>query len=453
MTINVVGLILCIIVSIALCIAQVLGNVVLIGMTLLAFLVLLGWESKKGNTLPVLLFFLPWSTIMKFSPGTVSFYTIGLMMVCGLALIQSKLRIGKAEMASGIILLLITFVSRAMEGTMVSMSYIAFMAMIFILPILKRNESNGKNNFYSAVIYFAFALVLTTFLAQWCVSYPGIKKYITVLSYSTLTRICGFNTDPNYYAAQVVAALSGTMLLMLRGDKKQVIIAGILSVLLIYSGLISVSKMFFVMFVTLLIMWTILLLRAQGKIGTKFVAFIVTMIALSFILSSDTFQQLFDTLINRFSNSTDIKSLTTGRSNIWGFYFKEIMSNFKIMLIGKGLTESTVQGFATHNVLIDFIFQLGLVGTIVLLFWIRKFVEPVSIKNIAKQHKLIDIGLLTIGIIGPWLSISILFFDEFFLFQWFLVSGMQASCDLLENENRKAVDTVNMDKFRSMRYE
>ena len=61
--------------------AQVLNNPYILIPCLMCFLALTAWTAIKSMALPVLLFFLPFSALLKIRPGTVSFYTIALLMV------------------------------------------------------------------------------------------------------------------------------------------------------------------------------------------------------------------------------------------------------------------------------------------------------------------------------------------------------------------------------------
>ena len=439
MTINKNGLLYCVIVGVLLCIAQMSGRSVFIGTMLCVFLLLLAWQSNKKNTLPILLFFLPWSALMKLSPGSISVYTVGLMMVCIIAMIRSKFLIGIRELIIGMILLLITLVSKLLESGTISLGYLSFMAMIFLLPTLQKEDDKDKSVFFTTVIYLSVGLILATFFSQFFANDPNIKRYVTILSYNSLTRMSGFNNDPNYYAAQITAALSGTLLMMLRGSRKQIITAAVLSIFLIYSGLITVSKTFFLVFAAMLIIWFVLLLRIQGKVSTKLIVITITTVMLLFIVSSNTFQQLFGTILNRFSMDTDMRSFTTGRTSIWGIYLREIFDNWKILFFGKGLTSVTVEGYSTHNILIELLFQFGLIGIPFVILWVKNLSREISIKEIIRKRKVMDLLILTVGIVVPWLSISILFFDEFFLFQWFLILGINELCS---TESKECIEKI-----------
>lgn len=62
----------------------------------------------------------------------------------------------------------------------------------------------------------------------------------------------------------------------------------------------------------------------------------------------------------------DINRLTTGRSDIWLMYAKYLISNSKILLFGQGIGAGYYQ-HAPHSTYIDFLYFLGIAGTILLM--------------------------------------------------------------------------------------
>ena len=59
--------------------AQMLNATILLLPCLLCFLALVGWAALQNAALPVIFFFLPFAPLLKFRPGTISFFTIALL--------------------------------------------------------------------------------------------------------------------------------------------------------------------------------------------------------------------------------------------------------------------------------------------------------------------------------------------------------------------------------------
>ena len=78
-----------------LCVAQVFGSTIMILACLAGFLLLVGWGCSQNYTLPILLFFLPWSPVLRTSPLGYSFFTFGLILVCGISIIKKRFKFRK----------------------------------------------------------------------------------------------------------------------------------------------------------------------------------------------------------------------------------------------------------------------------------------------------------------------------------------------------------------------
>ena len=91
-----------------LCAAQITGSTIVILACLAAFLALIGWICSNNFSLPVLLFFLPWSPILRISPTRYSFFTFGLVLICAISIIKKRFHIKKYPLVTGIILLFLS---------------------------------------------------------------------------------------------------------------------------------------------------------------------------------------------------------------------------------------------------------------------------------------------------------------------------------------------------------
>lgn len=425
MLVNIRKLILCIVLVVWICMAQIWGNTIVLLAGLGAYLVLLGWNCSKGFTLPMLLFFLPWSPVMRLSPDNVSFYTIGILMACLIGVFQNGFAIKKSFLILGLALLTTTLLTRLMDESGLSMSYLQFIAMIFLIPSLAAQGKQQKFDFEITTIFFAMGVILAAFIAQQVALYPNIRRYIVVHSYLAVTRWCGFYGDPNFYTAQVLAAMTATMLLILRGNRRQVVVMAVLTVLLLYCGMLSGSKSFLLIFTGVFVMWLIKLFAIRGRVGIKLLIYCLLAVAVAFIAYSEVFQDLLEIIVLRFIlGGNSASGFTTGRSEIWKNYLKEIITHPKTLLLGSGFVNILVKGRASHNTLIQIVFQFGLVGAPFLLLWMWRFYTGIFQTDREGTVWPLEALMLACGVFLPWLALDILFFDEFFLFQWFVWLGI-----------------------------
>ena len=71
----------------------------------------------------------------------------------------------------------------------------------------------------------------------------------------------------------------------------------------------------------------------------------------------------FALLLERFFEATNFHEFTTGRSTLWAQYMRVIFASPVTVLFGFGLNAPDLQ-LATHNVVIEVMYYLGLIGTV-----------------------------------------------------------------------------------------
>ena len=424
MSVNVKKLLLCIAVSIALCVAHVLGNTPMILLCLAAFMVLVAQSCVTDFTLPVLMFFLPWSPILRTDPETFSFYTFALIMVCAISVIKKRFAFKRYHVIIGFLLLILTLASKLIQGNTITFDYIAFMMLLFVFPVVKEEWQASKCSFTQLVVFFSCGIIIAALVAMSLSASKNIAKFITVDAYLTIVRRCGFYGDANFYAAQVSAALGGAMMDLLQEKKRsQTVFQFILILLLVYCGFLSGSKSFALITAALLLFWIIALFRVRGRTGFKLLLVLAVVLAVIFIATSTLFQDLLDVMETRFSFRSNLSDFTTGRTDLWEDYVEELSRNWKTLVMGKGYTNIKIGEKYTHNTLLQMVFQFGVLGTPVLMAWCVCFFADAPKKVGERKRQIVNTLLLGVGAFAPWLAIDALFFDEFFLLQMFVYIG------------------------------
>ena len=417
-------LLACIALSLLLCVAHVRGSTVLVLACLAGFMVLITADCVTDNTFPTLLFFLPWSPILRLTPDSFSFYTVALMLVCVISVLKKKFRFKRYHLIIGLLLLPLTMLSKLLDGSMIEFDYIAFLLLILVFPVVKEEWLAAKYDFFQIVIFFSLGIILSALAALSLTSSANIAHFIHVDAYLTIVRRCGFYGDANFYTAQITAALGGCLMELLKEKKPgHMILLFAAIVFLLYCGFLSGSKSFVLILLALLLIWIIGLFRLQGRIVFKVILIIAGAVVASFIATSVLFKDLLAMMDVRFSFSSDMSQFTTGRTDVWSLYLNEFLGDWKMLFLGKGFTNVLIGEKYTHNTLLQMIFQVGLLGTPVLLGWSAFFFADTPEEEKKKKLQFIPASLLVIGAISPWLAIDALFFDEFFLMQMYVYLG------------------------------
>ena len=98
---KVLFLVVCLVEVVWLLMAQILGNALFLMLCLMCFLALAIWAAIKGMTVPVLLFFLPFATLLKTAPGQLSFFTFALLAVYLICLVLGCRKINAIHVIPG----------------------------------------------------------------------------------------------------------------------------------------------------------------------------------------------------------------------------------------------------------------------------------------------------------------------------------------------------------------
>ena len=409
----------CLLIALLLCVVQISGSKMLIAACLAAFLAFHFWSCFQNDAMCVLLFFLPWSPLLRTDRGSISFFTIALLVTCLYYWHRDGFRLALHQILVTAFLAVTTLIAKAVRSNPIENHYLFFFVMLLLFPCVAKGLS-GTAGFSRLTLFFACGIIMAALSARQIAAYPNISQYIKVDSYLKITRLSGYYRDPNFYCAHITACLAGVQLLMSRERRRsrQIVWIGVMMVL-IYCGLLSASKSFVVVLACLFLVWVpILLTRDNVKRGIAILAGVAC--AAAVILLSAAVQDLLHMVMSRFSTASNVSDLTTHRSEIWRMYLHELSRDPVLMLLGSGYTSVTLGTKASHNTIIQGVFQFGLIGLPVLCAWLVMTLRRAGGGSGCRQNAFL---LMCVGVMLPWMALDILFFDEFFLLPVYAVIG------------------------------
>lgn len=359
----------CLLACLLLVLAQTVGNGFLLLLVLIGCLLLAALACRQGLAIPVLLFFLPWSPLMKLAPGRISFYTIGLLICCALALAQDGMRLTVRQVVLAASLMALTLTAKILQTGSITNDYLMFVFMLLLFPCVARSCPRATS-FRCATMFFAGGIFSAAILARLVAHYPNISRYIIVESYLTVTRLSGFYGDPNFYSAHVTACLAGVLVLLSREtEKRRQILLAAVSVALLYCGLLSASKTFVLTVACLFLFWLPILLE-RGNYGSARTRLLFGVLcAVAFVLVSPAFRQVLQIIGARFTEGEGLAGLTTNRTTLWLQYLTAFVHDIPLTLFGAGYTSVNLFRKASHNTLIQAVYQFGILGIPLLLVW------------------------------------------------------------------------------------
>ena len=415
----------CMVISAFLCYGQIRNSKALLAVCLLAFLGFVVLSCGRNAVFAVLLYFLPWSPLLRLDNKSVSFFTIALLAVCLVYCLKDHLSFNTYQSVLAFFWVLLTLAAKLWQGNPIRNNYLFFVCMLFLLPGVV--EKSSAVSFKEATLFFTAGVIMAALIAQQTAGLPNISKYINVHSYLSITRRSGFYGDPNFYAAHIMACLAGVQLLLSREEKRGNQLALLaLMVLLIYCGLLSASKSFVLTTAGLFLVWVPILLE-KGHRASKFRLLLGILCAGIVIVSSSAFEPLFEVIDERFSYAANISQLTTKRTDLWMDYLNEFTHNVPLTLLGQGYTSVTLHGWASHNTIIQSVYQFGLLGAPLLFIWVALMLKRVRQRLKDSRSNWRYTLLMLVGVVIPWIALDILFFDEFFLLPVYVVLGSHYS--------------------------
>lgn len=389
--------------------AQLIGNTIIIAGALLIYLFTL-FTADDETVFPLFLFFLPWSTILKLSPTSISFASIATILIFAKYFILKKFKMKWNILISVLGMAIVTLISKLIHQYSISPSYFMFFIMLVAFPYLL-NLIGNKTDFAICVEFFSIGIILAAITSEIFGSNTNLMQYVAVFNQENIgvTRLCGFYGDPNFYSAQIVTAFGGLLLAIGKKGKNKVLDI-ILSVALVACGAISVSKSFLICLMLVLALWLVSILFYKPS---KFIGIMATvMVIITISLASGAFDSIIEQYMIRFGLSDDISGLTTGRSELWAEYLDFLINNPIDLLFGQGYTSvfNTVHK-GSHNTIIQCLYQFGVIGSIVLIAWI----STMFTKKINLRKNILLTVVWIIACFSMWMGLDLLYFDDFFL--------------------------------------
>jgi hypothetical protein len=139
-------------------------------------------------------------------------------------------------------------------------------------------------------------------------------------------------------------------------------------------------------------------------------------------LAANTIARDADLIISVGSRMSDF---TTGRTDVWISYISAMFEDVKLLLFGQGCTRVLLGEKATHNTLLQCVFQLGIIGIALLILWIVFFFQTLLRGVRLQKQQIVRLAMVLIGTFGPWIALDYLFFDEFFLLPIFVCMAVR----------------------------
>lgn len=352
---------------------------------------------NEEEFVPFLFFILPFAPIFKLSSGGTSCFTyITIMYVClHFVRINWKMNVNDA------FVLLMVFYVIACECVSQTVNVIRTVkfANNLLLVAAFSNIDNPKWH-RSIFISYIWGFIISGLLSVFASNYLQISNYVTTKveffpGGASIERFAGLYNDPNYFSINVIISLCLITNMLRRNEISSISALGF-SLVLVYFAAKTGSKSALLMltFPAVICIWNSIRDKRAGMI-----VFISAAIITGIYLVQNGRITIFENTLNRLASgkSSGIERITSGRYGIWESfidYFEQFP--FKT-IIGNGVGIFYLDGRASHNTYIDFIYQLGIAGTVLYCYIIARYfknMQKASRRNINNYAVLICIVVM-----------------------------------------------------------
>ncbi len=350
--------------------------------------------SSVSHCFSILLFLLPFATILKTGVNDMSFFTIlFFLVVLKMIFEKKKLRITLLLSLMAFAMYCFAFSGLGMLTTVINM--VAGMVMVYCL---KTTSVDAE----ISVTAFSLGVIGSSVLALMKDVFPIVNVFVTDAMFRLegddyALRFVGLMGNPNYFTLDIIMILSAIIVMMYHKSSSP--FYTVFFVALSIFGIMSVSKSFLLSWALLLIMWLFLAIKQGAGNFVKFLIIVFIGGGIVYFFAYDA----INAYLFRFAEDSggSLGDVTTGRTDIWKVYLDAIFNDVKILIFGNGLKTLADGAKGTHNTYLESLFELGLLGTGVFLTCVKTCMGKIVSKPImwvpviTLLFRLLSIGILS----------------------------------------------------------
>lgn len=347
-----------------------------------------------------LFFLFPYTMIYKYSIASTSLFTYLTLVFMIVFLYKKNFRIHRNFVLCFAILSVYLVIGVGNNFTdLIKLLSMSVIAGLFTSLINRRNFSN-------IVLYVCLGTVTSSLIGLRKASWPALASFFTNLKSEYINgvetyRFTGLYMDPNYFSILVIICLISLLTFAFKKEIKSVT-AIILSIALVYFGVLTYSRIFYLTLLAALFCVLILRMKSTGKIIGSVVLFLAILIAGIYFANK---AGILSNIMYRFS-ATDI---TNNRTNIWSQYIDYFNSSVKTLLFGDGIGAAYYNGVGPHNTYIELVYFLGIIGSVI---YISMYACILNMGKCVAKRKFVNYSLLLILMVMS-ASLGMLFSNDF----------------------------------------
>ena len=310
-----------------------------------------------NEALVFLIALLPFANIFKLSTNSMSLFTVAEIAIVLILIFKiKKIRTSFFLALMALAVYVIVFSLENFNALLVIKFLFGFLLIYFALQTLGTKDAKNIAYLFAAGAIIMMLLTLNQNYLEYVLPYYADVNFLVLSGSGTdMIRASGFFGDPNYCSVFLILTLA--MLCTLYYHKQIKTEFWLFFVSIAALGLFTYSKSYFLALCALILFLIVFVLFPKHK-GWAIISMIFMAILLFLILDGRI--DAVNLMLERFKE----KDLTTGRFDINRVYLKYIWDNPMVMFVGDGIGVNVIPSrtYAVHNLYIESIFKLGVIG-------------------------------------------------------------------------------------------
>ena len=315
-------------------------------------------------------FLFSFSTIFKLSPNSTSLFTY-LMLLFDIVLFINRRTLPPLWILFAIYMVAVPYISLEFSSFHLLKWIKLLCGLLMMLYFFDRDSIGDADELF---LYFIAGVILASLTYYLDSGFFRISryKYEVGIYYAgmseeeaNLRRFAGLYNDPNYYSVNVIISMCLGIFLLHRRKIPMPLFALIMA-LCFYFVKETYSKSSFLMLAIPILAFLYSNKLCNRKILQFFSIAGISLVVIYLFLTDGG--SAFGVIFKRLSTSgSDLNSLTTGRLKLWTNYLNDLWPHPMAVLFGRGINAPLVNGVGTHNVYVQMLWNLGLVGSGILM--------------------------------------------------------------------------------------
>ena len=339
--------------------------------------------ASKNSLVCITVFILPFATVFKLTIPGFSFFNI--ILICVLLRVI-MLNYYKLSAKSWIVLLLFgcfTVLTSLKADIIACVTVVCSFAFVVCLI-----DQNNDEIILEDIVFFAsLGVIITSIVAKLNVDvFPRLRPLmeetatIRIEAGEYFSRFSGLMGNPNHYSFLVSVLLAVYCVIIIRN--KANLLDLIIFITLSVFGFMSISLSFIFAYIFMILLILCSTFKRDVKDFVKyFMLFGFGLLLCLMFLSKDTFDVIKFRFARIFNENIELSSATSGRSDLWLYYIKHLLTNIPTMILGSGIGSDNLPIGASHNFYIDILYHLGIIGGIFFIACISVIFKPNPFAN------------------------------------------------------------------------